>query len=448
MRHNLRSFRFSGRLSKDGHALAARLLRDEGFVFEPLPFYAKAMRLIHEPKPLGLSLAAHFGYIYIQDASSMLPALSLLAISRPGRDKNICVLDMCASPGGKSSLAANELASGFVLANEPAPKRLNTLRRNLQNLNMFNCAVSSYDAACFPLNDFPGWDYILLDPPCSGWGTADKAPRTLRLWRGDKLQPLIRLQRKLLAEAWRLIKPGGSLIYSTCTTNVPENEEQILHALDFTRGQARLLPLPAPEGFEFDEPCLNLGGVLRVAQTSPLGQGFFIAALQKSASSEAFPEQAPIMPGLAASGAQAKQTLPGGEIAPEDLETPLVNTGLLPPGRILPQEGKLLFYPEAGLELLPEPFKYSGFCLGGESKAGGAPKIPDTGLRGLMPEPREALEKGAHILNMEDIAEVKKLLGGQSLNIGENSRLLKEVGLYYKDLPLCRLKVKGKRLVM
>ncbi|MDR2825814.1 MAG: RsmB/NOP family class I SAM-dependent RNA methyltransferase, partial [Deltaproteobacteria bacterium] len=288
MPNKLRTFRFSCW----GSALATQLLTDEGFIFEPLPFYARAGRLTQEPKPLGSSLAAYFGHIYIQDASSMLPALSLMHAVRysaaqpnPAPHK-ICVLDMCASPGGKSSLLSAELKEAFVLANEPAGKRLNALRHNLHSLNMFNCASSAFDATAFPLSadNFAGWDYILLDPPCSGWGTAEKNPQVLKLWQGDKVKPLINLQKKLLTEAWRLLKPGGTLIYSTCTTNMEENEAQTLYILDRPQGDASLLTLPLFAGFDFDEPALGLSGVLRIARNSSLGQGFFIAALRKAGS--------------------------------------------------------------------------------------------------------------------------------------------------------------------
>jgi 16S rRNA (cytosine1407-C5)-methyltransferase len=453
MPNQLRTFRFSGW----GNALATQLLSDEGFIFEPLPFYAGAGRLIHGPKPLGSSLAAYFGHIYIQDASSMLPALSLMRVARhsaaqrnPAPDTvpdKICVLDMCASPGGKSSLLATELKKAFVLANEPAGKRLNALRHNLHSLNMFNCASSAFDATAFPLSmdNFAGWDYILLDPPCSGWGTAEKNPQVLRLWQGDKVKPLINLQKKLFTEAWRLLKPGGTLIYSTCTTNPEENEAQTLYMLERPQGDASLLTLPLFEGFDFDEPALGLRGVLRVAQKSSLGQGFFIAALRKAG-----------VPCTAAPG--PVHNLPPGElIHSSGIDTPLLDSALLPPGQILLQNGKLLFYPEAGLELLPASFKYSGFCLNSVNKGASRAnqgnnagslwaKNTHTGLRGLMPTPQEAQAKNALILNMEELGPIKKLVSGQSLNLDlAKSNPIKEAGLYYKNLPLCRLKIKGNR---
>jgi hypothetical protein len=150
--------------------------------------------------------------------------------------------------------------------------------------------------------------------------------------------------------------------------------------------------------------------------------------------------------------------LPPGElIAPSRIESPLASPGLLPPGKILLREGRLLFYPEAGLELLPAAFRYSGFWLGGAGLPGAAgrggagsgpwAKTPHTGLHGMMPGPREALDRGARIVNMEEVESVKKLVSGQSLEVNplQGGLPVKEIGLYYKDLPLCRLKVRGRR---
>lgn len=74
------------------------------------------------------------------------------------------------------------------------------------------------------------WDHIQLDPPCSGWGTVERNPNVRDIWKDDKITPLIRLQRALLREARRLLRPGGTVVYSTCTTNDGENEEQLRYA--------------------------------------------------------------------------------------------------------------------------------------------------------------------------------------------------------------------------
>lgn len=261
------------------------LLLAQGFGCAPEPFSAPdsaapdsaapCRRLTAEPFPLGESLAARFGLIYIQDRSSFLAPLSLNPPPGAG------VLDMCASPGGKSGfLAALAGPQGFVLANEPSKDRLATLRANLRRLNCAQAATCGLDATKLPLE--PGFfPRILLDPPCSGWGTAEKNPKVTTLWHEGKVEPLLALQRALLTKAAELLPPGGTLVYSTCTTNVAENEDQVAWAAY----ELGLLPDPlsAYAGFVFDEPQRGLRGVLRVNGPASGAQGHFLARLKKPA---------------------------------------------------------------------------------------------------------------------------------------------------------------------
>ena len=160
------------------------LLRAQGYEFEPEPFSPFCRRLLCEPRPLGSSLAAFFGYIYIQDRSSMLPPLALAP--RQGE----AVLDMCASPGSKTGFLGQLTGpDGFVLGNELSRARLATLRANLHACNLPHVGTCSFEGQALPLT--PGtWDAIQLDPPCSGWGTVEKNPQVLKLWQGDKLKGL------------------------------------------------------------------------------------------------------------------------------------------------------------------------------------------------------------------------------------------------------------------
>lgn len=239
----LRSFRIT--VPEPAQSGVAALLEEEGFRFEPEPFSACCRRLTAEPRPLGSSLAAFFGLIYIQDRSSMLPPLALAP------EKGAAVLDMCASPGSKTGFLAQLVGpGGFVLANEVSHSRLFTLRQNLRVCNFLQAGTCSYEGQNIPLA--PGsLRYIQLDPPCSGWGTAVKNPKVMALWHDDKVKPLIGLQRLLLRRAAELLAPGGVVVYSTCTTNSGENERQVEYAeacLGLTRE-----PLDPFPGFYWDD---------------------------------------------------------------------------------------------------------------------------------------------------------------------------------------------------
>ena len=454
---SLRSFRLVCK-EKD-LAAAEKLLHEQGFRFEPEPFSPLCRRLVAEPFPLGSSLAARFGLVYIQDRSSMLPPLALAP--EPGA----AVLDMCASPGSKTGFLA-QLAGvrGFVLANEPSRARLATLRNNLAAMSLVQCATMSFSGETIPLPGLHGpapaggWQYIQLDPPCSGWGTVEKNPQVMDIWQGDKVLPLIALQRKLLARATALLRPGGRLVYSTCTTNVAENDHQVRFAVE----ELGLKPLPlAPfPGFSFAEPAFSpVQGVLRVT-TGDDGQGFFIAAFEKPLSATAsVPAALALMDGHKADGLAPTPTnkrgrgeslrkapitfLPRGAALSE-----WVDDEELPAGDIAVVNGVAHFLPELWRQYIPEGTAWKGFALG-RAQPGGAVRVAQA-LRGLMPGLDRAQERGLPCRVVEGAEELARLLSGQSLMLSgmTGGSAGGELGLYYGEMPLCRMSVKGQRAIM
>lgn len=414
-----RSFRFTGPARE--HPRIAELLRLQGYDFEPMGFCDAAMRLTEEPKPLGSSLAAAFGLIYVQDASSMLPPL--LLDPSPGSP----VLDMCAAPGGKTSLAAVLTGrDGFVLGNEPTPSRLDTLRRNLATMNAVNTATCNAPGEKLKL--LPDmWPFIQLDPPCSGWGTAEKNPKVMKLWKGDKVKPLVVLQRKLLEKAATLLKPGGRLMYSTCTTNPQENEEQVAYAQE--KLGLTLLPLQLPEGF----PCEvedEAAPYLRISGEAGKGQGFFLALFTKSESSSDDPPEFSRDEMI-----RSRDTLS----TLLDREA-LLDEGLcfdaLPPGELRIFNDKVRLLHEHSEELFPPTFRWAGFVLG---RMVGERFRPNPRARMLLPPQPELRD-----IVIEEVDIIEALLSGGSLPTTNEGPL---AGLYFKDLPLGFVQIKGKRLL-
>ncbi len=415
MARSLRGFRLVG--SAQEAAGIEGLLAAQGFACEPEPFWTQARRLTAEPVALGGALAARFGRIYIQDRSSMLPPL--LLEPPPGA----AVLDMCASPGSKTGLLSHLVGpAGFVLAVEASADRLGTLRANLRRTQAANAATAGLSSERLPLA--PGsFNYVLLDPPCSGWGTAERHPRVLTLWTGEKTAPLVRLQRILLEKAALLLAPGGRLVYSTCTTNVEENEAQAAWALENLPLEPA--PLAPPPGFLFEEPRLGLSGVLRVAEESP-GQGFFLAAFSRRGGERAAPGRSPELPGKELDPARL-----GGE-APLRWEN-------LPPGRAYDFGGKVFFLHEQALRLLPPDLRWQGFPLG---KLAGGVFRPDPLCRTLLPLCRD-LDQG-QALDVQEPRDLETLLMGQGLPASPGRG---PVGLFFRGLGLGYLGRKGRRLL-
>lgn len=407
----LRSFRIVA--PESAQQLVLDFMALEGFASSPEPFSPVCRRMTSEPFPLGSSLAARFGYIYIQDRSSMLPPVLL------GPPAGAAVLDMAASPGSKSGFLA-QLAGhdGFVLANEPSRDRLATLRANLQRANLIQAAISQYPGEKLPLRP-ASWFFAALDPPCSGWGTAEKHPKTLQLWRGAKLLPLIRLQRALLRHAEHLLAPGGRLLYSTCTTNGSENEEQTAWAAD----ELGLVPqpLPHPPGFVYEEK----GGGLLINGEASGSQGFYLSLLTK-ASGEAAPEELSAADGL-------EQLIQSGLLITRDtLATEVFDPYLLPPGQLGLFNGKVRFLPDQAPAMLPSRCRFQGLALGRYAN----------GHFQADPTLRCALRADGPRIVFETAAEIRQFLSGAALQTGLRSS---EASLWWRDLPLGCCKIKNGR---
>lgn len=409
MKNTPRSFRLV--CSADQIPDVEALLLAEGFRFEPEPFFNLARVLTEEPMPLGRSIAARFGYIYIQDKSSMLPPLALAP------EHGDRVLDMCASPGSKTGILSSQVGpAGLVVANEPSADRLATLRVSMRHLGCFNVATCKYEGQNLPLED-DSCPFILLDAPCSGWGTVEKNPAAVRMWAGEKTAPLEILQRDLLTKASALLAPGGRLLYSTCTTNRRENEDQVRFAQD----HLGLVPFALPEfsGFCFSA---SLPGCLLVDGRNSAAQGFFLAGLTKPGSWG----PPPLPP---------RTHLPG-RIVVQDaffLHTGL-DTSWLPEHCFFDVNGRIYLIMEQALRHLPSELRWQGFAVGKTAKDS---ILADATLRMFVPPTPES-----ESLILDSVNMIRALLAGQSLSwTGPGKRR----AMYFKGLPLGFLTVKGKR---
>ncbi len=188
---------------------------------EPIPWEENGYYLAGGETP-GISIWHEAGAFYLQDPAAMIPVNVLKP--QPGEK----VLDLCAAPGGKSTqIGAAMRGEGLLVCNEPVPKRAMILSRNLERMGVANavavCAMPEVLAKKWP----EGFDAVLADVPCSGEGMFRREPAARDEWSPEQAEGCAERQRGILEAAARMVRPGGRLVYSTCTFNPAENEENI-----------------------------------------------------------------------------------------------------------------------------------------------------------------------------------------------------------------------------
>ena len=227
------------------------------------------------------NLKEHFlGYFYVQEGASMIPALIL------NPEEGDLVLDMSAAPGSKTTqMAALMKNKGVIIANDIKWDRIKALSMNLQRCGVLNTVITIYKGERFPDIKF---DKILLDAPCSGTGTLQKSPDTLRIYNPGMIKKLSYQQRRLVLRACSLLKPNGILVYSTCSLEPEEDEEVIDYLLQKTDAKlesAKLLKLkssPAILKFEGKEYNSEIEKCLRIWPQDNNTEGFFVAKIRKA----------------------------------------------------------------------------------------------------------------------------------------------------------------------
>jgi NOL1/NOP2/sun family putative RNA methylase len=259
----------------DPHDLCERLnaqgIELTGFDWDPRFFCAN--------RPLGLTVEHWLGLYYIQEAVQAIPVLAL--DPQPGEQ----VLDLCAAPGGKTTDIADRMRNrGCVIANEPNGRRQQALLSNLNRVGPWNVTVTEYNGQDFPLAS--PFDRVLVDAPCSAEGTLRKESALADGASSATVLRLTRLQKMLILRGFDLLKPGGVLVYSTCTFAPEENEAVVQHLLRERAAHIVPLRLPFPHapgvtawnGEEF-EP--QLAGCARVYPHHLNSGGGFVARIER-----------------------------------------------------------------------------------------------------------------------------------------------------------------------
>ena len=226
----------------------------------------------------------HAGAYYVQDASSMIyeTVISIL-LSKFGKEKpinsNIKVLDLCAAPGGKTTAMINSLPdSAWVVANEISPKRVGALKENLAKWRFPNVVVTNRDSSFYGLQgEF--FDIVAVDAPCSGEGMMRKEEIARTQWSPQLVTQCATLQKEILDNAINALKPGGFLIYSTCTFNRKENEENAEYLANEKGLEA--IDMEFPEEWGIQTGIRTELPVYRFMPHKTKGEGLFLAVFQK-----------------------------------------------------------------------------------------------------------------------------------------------------------------------
>lgn len=231
----------------------------------------------------------HAGSYYVQEASSMFVnhIISTL-ISEPST-----VLDLCAAPGGKSTLAISALPQGSVLiANEIVRQRANILAENITKWGNPNTIVTNNCASDFqPLG--PIFDLIICDAPCSGEGMFRKDPQSIDEWSTANVAMCQERQREILSDIWQCLKPGGLLIYSTCTYNTLENEENAVWAAEQLGAELISIDIPSEWNVSGNKLSNSNFSTFRFFPHKTQGEGFFACIMRKNSDAEISPTRTP-----------------------------------------------------------------------------------------------------------------------------------------------------------
>ena len=253
------------------------ILKENAIKFDRVNWYTDALIIKNATEKQIEALEIYEkGFIYLQSLSSMVPPLVL----EPKRGEKI--LDLTAAPGSKTTqMAALMQNEGYILANELDALRCERLKYN----------VDKQGAKIVELNNGRGeiigkkypeyFDKVLLDAPCSGEGRfIGTDPRTYRSWSTKTVKELAKIQRKLIKSAYQSLKPGGELVYSTCTLNKIENEEILEWAISEMPLKLQKIDLKIKDAIKADSNIEEIKNAIRILPLKET-EGFFIAKLKK-----------------------------------------------------------------------------------------------------------------------------------------------------------------------
>src|SRR3989344_154113 len=257
------------------------ILELKGLKLKKLGFCDYAFSVEEGPERLGLMLEHELGLFYLQEASSLIPSIAL------NPKENETVLDLAAAPGSKTTHLAQLMKNkGLLYAADISSDRIPSLKYNVERMGIINAVIINADATKF--NPGIQFDKILLDAPCSSEGLVRKEWNALSTWSEKLIFEKSGLQKKLILNAFSLLKKGGELVYSTCTL-APEENEEVIDFLLKKKNNARIEKIEL-KGFKTRKGITEWRGkkfsaeaekALRIYPQDNDTEAFFIAKIGK-----------------------------------------------------------------------------------------------------------------------------------------------------------------------
>ncbi len=241
----------------------------QDFIADAVPWWDGGYYILPATRP-GASIRQDLGAYYLQEASAMTAVAAL--DPRPGER----ILDLCAAPGGKSfQIAGRMMGEGVLISNEPYPARAKILSENLTRMGVVNAVVT----CAFPQHLSERWretfDAILIDAPCSGEGMFRRDEHAVAEWNPKAKYGCAKRQLEILSHAAKMLRPGGRMVYSSCTFNETENEGVISSFLESHEDFS-------PEDFFLPVLGKSSSGMMRVWPQNVRGDGHFACRMRKS----------------------------------------------------------------------------------------------------------------------------------------------------------------------
>ena len=260
------------------------------FMGDPVPWAEYGYYYDPEARP-GLHVWHEAGLYYLQEASAMAPVT--LLDPQPGE----IVCDLCAAPGGKSTqIAAKLKGRGLLVCNEINPKRARILSRNIERMGIANALVLNHHPSELERGFTGCFDRVLVDAPCSGEGMFRKEEAAITDWSPETVAMCARRQQEILTTAARLLRPGGRLVYSTCTF-APEEDEGAVNQFLRSHPEFTIEAVDAPSLSPgrpdlVEDPVPGLEHTFRLWPHHQKGEGHYAAVLRKSGCGESAMEPA------------------------------------------------------------------------------------------------------------------------------------------------------------